>query len=60
MFGFGKSGIMNNELLIINNQQHLIGITRINNQRIVNNRGPIIQLPPPIIFMLLCMKGIRL
>ena len=28
VIGFGKSGIMNNELWIINNQQELVGISR--------------------------------
>ena len=28
IFGFGKLGIMNNEVWIINNKQEVIGITR--------------------------------
>ena len=50
--------VMSNELWIINNQQELIGITRWinieywkNTQRIVKNRGPISQLPPPMVII---------
>ena len=46
-------GLENQELQIMDNKQELIGMTRTVTanheklkERIVNNRGPIIQLPP--------------